>query len=234
MKNVFKNIRHILAAMLLLFTVPTIAQDTLCEEPTIADPIPTETAAEEEVSAQEGEKFDSKSFIFGHTGDSYCFHITEIKGKPVCVWLPVIVKSEEQGWCVFSSKHVCELKDGETYNNFFIEPMTSDFKPGKLVEINSAGEVVRPFDISFTKNAFGIFIVCIFLLAFFLPAAAKYKKDPMANPTRYQGMVEWLTYMVLDGIVKPSIPGDKYKKFAPYLLTAFFFIWSFSGGCRCR
>ena len=225
MKNVFKNIRHILTAMLLLFTVPTIAQDTLCEEPTIADPIPTETAAEEEVSAQEGEKFDSKSFIFGHTGDSYCFHITEIKGKPVCVWLPVIVKSEEQGWCVFSSKHVCELKDGETYNNFFIEPMTSDFKPGKLVEINSAGEVVRPFDISFTKNAFGIFIVCIFLLAFFLPAAAKYKKDPMANPTRYQGMVEWLTYMVLDGIVKPSIPGDKYKKFAPYLLTAFFFIF---------
>ena len=225
MKNVFKNIRHILTAMLLLFTVPTIAQDTLCEGPTIADPIPTETAAEEEVSAQEGEKFDSKSFIFGHTGDSYCFHITEIKGKPVCVWLPVIVKSEEQGWCVFSSKHVCELKDGETYNNFFIEPMTSDFKPGKLVEINSAGEVVRPFDISFTKNAFGIFIVCIFLLAFFLPAAAKYKKDPMANPTRYQGMVEWLTYMVLDGIVKPSIPGDKYKKFAPYLLTAFFFIF---------
>ena len=225
MNNVFKHIRHILAAVLLMFMVPAMAQDSISEMPEAAEPALAETIAEKEAPAEEGEKFDAKSFIFGHTGDSYCFHITEIKGKPVCVWLPVIVKSKEQGWCVFSSKHVCELKDDETYNNFFIEPMTSDFKPGKLVEINSAGEVVRPFDISFTKNAFGIFLVCIFLLAFFLPAAAKYKKDPMAPPTRYQGMVEWLTYMVLDGIVKPSIHGDKYKKFAPYLLTVFFFIF---------
>ena len=60
------------------------------------------------------EKFDAKSFIFGHTGDSYCFHITEVKGEPVCVWLPVIVKCKNGGkWHCFSSKHVCELKEGE-------------------------------------------------------------------------------------------------------------------------
>ena len=225
MNNVFKHIRHILAAVLLMFMVPAMAQDSINEMPEAAGPALAEPMAEEKADAEESGKFDAKSFIFGHTGDSYCFHITEIKGKPVCVWLPVIVKSKEQGWCAFSSKHVCELKDGETYRNFFIEPMTSDFKPGKLVEINSAGDVVRPFDLSFTKNAFGIFLVCAFLLAFFLPAAFKYKKDPMAVPTRYQGMVEWLTYMVLDGIVKPSISGEKYKRFAPYLLTVFFFIF---------
>ena len=75
MKNVFKNIRHILAAMLLLFAVPAIAQDTLCEESAIVDPAQTEvTIAEEEAPAEESGKFDAKSFIFGHTGDSYCFH----------------------------------------------------------------------------------------------------------------------------------------------------------------
>ena len=183
----------------------------------------------QETQSEKPKKFDSKSFIFGHTGDSYCYHITEINGEPICVWLPVIVKCKETGWHCFSSKHVCELKDGETFEHkgsqFFIEPIKADKYPGKLVEINSQGEIARPFDISFTKNAFGIFLVCAFMLAFFLPAARKYKKDPMAQPTKYQGVVEWLTYMVLDGIISPNIRKEKVKKFAPYLLTVFFFIF---------
>ena len=173
----------------------------------------------------EKEALDVKSFIFGHTGDGYCYHLTEIKGEPVCIWLPCIVKSKESGWHVFSSKHICELAEGETYEGFFVAPMTHPKYPGKIVELNSKGEEVRPFDMSFTRNAFGIFLVCGFLLAFFLPAARMYKKNPMGTPTKYQGMVEWLTYMVLDGIISPSIPKNKVPKFAPYLLTAFFFIF---------
>ena len=125
--------------------------------------------------AEEKESLDVKSFIFGHTGDGYCFHITEIRGKPVCVWLPVIVHSKTTGWHVFSSKHVCELAEGETYQGFYIAPITDPKYPGKLVEVTSAGEVKRPLDLSFTRNAFGIFLVCGFMLAFFLPAARKYK-----------------------------------------------------------
>ena len=183
----------------------------------------------QETQTEKPEKFDSKSFIFGHTGDSYCYHITEINGEPICVWLPVIVKCKETGWHCFSSKHVCELKDGETFEHkgsqFFIEPIKADKYPGKLVEVKADGNLSRPFDISFTKNAFGIFLVCAFLLAFFLPAARMYKKDPMGQPTKYQGLVEWLTYMVLDGIIRPNVPENKVKKFAPYLLTVFFFIF---------
>lgn len=171
------------------------------------------------------ENLDVKSFIFGHTGDGYCFHIGEIKGKPISVWLPVIAHSKETGWHCFSSKHVCELAEGETYQGFYIAPMTDAKYPGKLVEVSSTGEIKRPFDMSFTRNAFGIFLVCGFMLAFFLPAAKRYKKDPMGTPTKYQGMVEWLTYMVLDGIISPSIPKSKVPKFAPYLLTVFFFIF---------
>ena len=191
---------------------------------------PTQSFAQDSVQEPKKEKLDVKSFIFGHTGDSYCFHVTEIKGEPVCVWLPVIVKCKDGGgWHCFSSKHVCELKEGETFNhkgaNFYIAPIKADKYPGKLVEVKADGSLSRPFDISFTKNAFGIFIVCIFLVAFFLPAARKYKKDPMAQPTKYQGLVEWLTYTVLDGIIRPNIRKEKVNKFAPYLLTVFFFIF---------
>ncbi len=222
MNNVFKSISLILlVAMMAFVPLRGFAQAEEAE-------MQTEEALSEEAEAKP-EKFDAKSFIFGHTGDSYCYHITEINEKPICVWLPVIVKSKETGWHCFSSKHVCELKEGETFNhkgsNFYVSPINADQYPGKLVEVSSTGELKRPFDISFTKNAFGIFLVSIFLLAFFLPAAYKYKKDPMAKPTKYQGMVEWLTYTVLDGIIAPNIPEKKVKKFAPYLLTAFFFIF---------
>ena len=210
MKNVLKHIALFLFLALMAFA----PEQGFAQEP----------------EKEKSEEFDAKSFIFGHTGDSYCFHITEIHGHPVCVWLPVIVKSKDGGgWHCFSSKHVCELKEGETFNhngaNFYIPPISAERYPGKLVEVKADGSLSRPFDISFTKNAFGIFLVCGFMLAFFLPAAKKYKKDPMGKPTKYQGLVEWLTYMVLDGIIRPNIPEKKVKKFAPYLLTVFFFIF---------
>ena len=218
MNQVFRHIALFLVfAVVLLVPTWNYAQDSISTE-------------ESQASVEKKEKFDAKSFIFGHTGDAYCYHITEIKGKPICVWLPVIVKCKDGGdWHCFSSKHVCELKEGETYEHkgarFYVPPINAGQYPGKLVEVKADGSLSRPFDISFTKNAFGIFLVCGFMLAFFLPAARKYKKDPMATPTKYQGLVEWLTYMVFDGIIRPNIPEKKVNKFAPYLLTVFFFIF---------
>ena len=218
MNPVFRHIAFFLTfVMMLLVPAWASAQDAT-------------NVADESQAAAEEEKFDAKSFIFGHTGDAYCFHITEIKGKPICVWLPVIVKCKDGGsWHCFSSKHICELKEGETYEHngarFYVASINAEKYPGKLVEVKADGSLSRPFDISFTKNAFGIFLVCIFMLAFFIPAAKMYKKDPMAKPTKYQGLVEWLTYMVLDGIIRPNIPEKKVNKFAPYLLTVFFFIF---------
>ncbi|MBR4561267.1 MAG: F0F1 ATP synthase subunit A [Bacteroidales bacterium] len=218
MNQVFRHIALFLVfAVVLLVPTWNYAQDSV-------------SAEESQAPVEEKEAFDAKSFIFGHTGDAYCFHVTEIKGKPICVWLPVIVKCKDGGdWHCFSSKHVCELKEGETYEHkgarFYVPPINASQYPGKLVEVKADGSLSRPFDISFTKNAFGIFLVCGFMLAFFLPAARKYRKDPMATPTKYQGLVEWLTYMVFDGIIRPNIPEKKVNKFAPYLLTVFFFIF---------
>ena len=39
---------------------------------------PARSYAQDTVQEPKKESLDVKSFIFGHTGDSYCFHITEI------------------------------------------------------------------------------------------------------------------------------------------------------------
>ena len=100
-------------------------------------------------STHEENTFQPVSFLFGHVGDGYDFHITEINGHPISVPLLVIARSQERGWFVFSSSH---LAHGHHYQNFYIAK-GGDYD-GKLVEINSKGEVVRPFDLSITKNVF--------------------------------------------------------------------------------
>ena len=182
--------------------------------------VPSLQAQEQESGSQTEGKFDAKSFIFGHTSDAYEFHISKIGDKPISVCLPVIVKSKERGWFAFSSRH---LEEGETYKGFYIAPKESKYAD-KVVERDSSGNEVRPFDISITKNVFAIFVSCAIMLALFLPAAKRYRKDPLGTPGKEQGLVEWLTCMLVDGVIKPSV-GPKYKKFAPYLLTAFFFIF---------
>ena len=112
------------------------------------------TEAHEETSG----KFDAGSFIFGHIGDSYEFHISEYNGHPISVPLPVIVYSSERGWFCFSSSKVAH---GHEYEGWFIAKGGS--YDGKIVELNAAGEQVKPFDLSITKNVFALLLSCIIL-----------------------------------------------------------------------
>ena len=179
-----------------------------------------ETASHEH---HESEKLDPKSFIFGHIGDSYDFHITKIGDKHISVPLPIIVRSSERGWFVFSSNHLSHLAEGEDYNGFFIQPKGEKYE-GKVVERNAAGVVVRPFDLSITKNVFAILLSVAIMLLVFLTAAHKYKKNPMGVPDKHQGIVEWLMFVIIDGVIRPAV-GAKTERFAPFLLTLFFFIF---------
>lgn len=203
MKSVFRHIVVLFVALsVMAFSSSAIAQEV-----------------SENDSVASG-KFDAKSFIFGHTSDAYEFHISKIGDKPISICLPVIVRSKERGWFAFSSRH---LEEGETYKGFYIAPKGSKYED-KVVELDSAGNEVRPFDLSITKNVFAIFLSCAIMLALFLPAARRYKKNPLGTPNKEQGLVEWLSFMLIDDVIKPAV-GPRYAKFAPYLLTAFFFIF---------
>ena len=175
------------------------------------------------LKAQEDDKqeqVDIKGIVFGHVNDSYEWHITDIGDISLCVHLPVIVYSQASGWNVFLSS---KLEHGGNHNGFYIA--TTGKYEGKIVERNVQGDEVRPFDISITKNVFSLLLNSLILIIIIMSVARWYKKRPQGtkSPGGFIGFMEKLIVMINDDVIKPSI-GPNYRKFSPYLLTAFFFI----------
>jgi F-type H+-transporting ATPase subunit a len=158
--------------------------------------------------------------ITEHIFDSYWWHITTYRGHHVSLYLPVIVRSGSGGWHVFSSKH---LAHGEAYRGFRIA-QKGEKHEGKVVAVGAAGEVYRPWDISITKNALALMINSAIMLALFLSVARWYRRRPKnSTPSKLVCAVEMFVMDVEEEIVHTSI-GKDYKRYSPYLLTAFFFI----------
>lgn len=166
------------------------------------------------------EELDMNEYLFGHVGDSYEWHITTVNGHPVSVFLPVIVRSKTSGWHVFSSKH---LEEGG-YEGFYVS--SSEKYSGKIVERGPSGEEVRPLDLSITKNVAGLMFNSALLVLLVLLTARWYKKHDAREeaPRGFAGVMEMMITMVEDDIIKECI-GKEYKRYSPYLLTAFFFIF---------
>ncbi len=184
--------------------------------------LPLALPAQEAQSADDGLTFDMDEYLYGHVRDSYEWHITTVKGKPVSIPLPVIVISKAGGgFHCFSSRH---LEEGE-YKGFYIAPAGSRYE-NKIVERGSDGSEVRPWDFSVTKNVAGLLINSALLLFIVLGTASWYRKHDAAEeaPTGGVGIMEMLVTMVENDIIKDCV-GEDYKKYSPYLLTAFFFIF---------
>lgn len=170
---------------------------------------------------QESPKVDVPTIVFGHIKDSYEWHITDWGETEIAIPLPIIVYSSEKGWNVFLSSRLAEH---HSYNGFYIAPEGK--YEGKVVEKNAAGEEIRPLDISITKTVLSLFINSFLLIVIILGVARWYKHhQPEDNsPKGFVGFMEMFILMVHDDIIKSCI-GKEYKKYAPYLLTVFFFIF---------
>ena len=166
----------------------------------------TASAAGHEAS-KPGE-IDMESYIFGHISDAYEWHITTINGHHISIPLPCIVIDD--GLHVFLSNHIED--NGYTLN-----------EEGKLI---NAATGRRPIDISITKTAFSLILSSILLVVLVLCTARWYKRhDAMKEaPRGFAGLMEMLITMVVNDIIKEGV-GKDYEKYAPYLLTAFFFIF---------
>ena len=182
-----------------------------------------EAAAPAPAATEEAEPVDVKGIVFGHIGDAYEWHITDFGDTHVTIPLPIIVHSSTTGWHVFLSSRLEE--NHGTYEGFSIAPAGSPYE-GKLVEHDAAGNEVRPFDISITKVVLALLINCALLLFIVLGVARWYKRHPKesAAPGGFVGFMEMFIMMVNDDVIKSCV-GPNYRKFAPYLLTAFFFIF---------
>lgn len=174
-------------------------------------------------SEQKDEPVDVKEIVLGHMSDAYEWHITTWNGHHVSIPLPVIVKGEESGWHVFSSARFHHAPDG-IYEGFYLNEEAN----GKIYELLPDGTTVRPWDFSITKNVLQIWIAVALMLVIFIGSARWYRKrkSDSAAPKGFVGLIEMFVMSINDDLIKPSVGEKHYKRFAPYLLTAFFFIFT--------
>ena len=186
--------------------------------------VPATAVADDDITPaeQQANEVDVKGIVFGHIGDSYEWHITTIGHRHLTLYLPVMLYSEHSGWHCFSSKRIEE--NGGAYEGLTIAPDTSPYA-GKLVERMPDGSEYRPWDFSITKNVLALLFNSALLVVIVLGVARWYRRRPQGAeaPRGFVGCFEMLVMMVQDDIIRPCV-GENYRKFSPYLLTAFFFI----------
>ena len=92
--------------------------------------------------------------------------------------------------------------------------------------VNIAGKYYReykPYDISITKNVLALIIAALIVTLLVMILVRFYGRKGLQAPRKGMGFFEMLISFVYDGVIKSTL-GKKADKFAPFLLTAFFFI----------
>jgi F-type H+-transporting ATPase subunit a len=177
--------------------------------------------AEEDHNA--GRKLNVTEMILEHVGDAYDWHITTVNGRHISIPLPVILYGRDGRWHLFSSSR---FEHGHAEYEGFSIADEGKYK-GKIVEKDkTTGEEIRAFDFSLTKNACSLLLNSTILIFLILLCVFWYrnKKAEDASPKGFVGMVEMLIMSIVNDIIKPCI-GKNYRRYSPYLLTVFFFIF---------
>jgi F-type H+-transporting ATPase subunit a len=182
----------------------------------------------ETTMAETENDLDLGEIIFGHLGDSYEWHITDIGDTRLALPLPVIVYSSQSGWhCFLSSRfEEAEEEHGEGADVEGLMIAHGGDHDGKIVEMVNGVQQRPLFDISITKNVMSLFINVLLLIVIILGVARWYKgkKPGDAAPKGFVGLMEMFIMSVENDIIRPCV-GKDYKRYSPYLLTAFFFIF---------
>ncbi|WP_194776021.1 F0F1 ATP synthase subunit A [Pararhodonellum marinum] len=171
-------------------------------------------------AAGSGEEEDKTGFIMHHVKDSHEWHFATFGHTHVTLPLPVIIYSKDRGLEVYSSKNFQNPDThafGKEYghNGYYIDEhdhLKAEDKSRSFVEL------------SITKNVAMLFLVILVVLYLMLSTAKYYKNNPNSPPKGIASFVEPIVIFVRDEIALPNI-GPKYRKFTPYLLTIFAFIW---------
>ena len=162
---------------------------------------------------------DKTSFIMHHVVDSHEWHFVTFGHTHVTLPLPVIVYSGDRGLEFFKSSDFQNHETHEFGKEYAHEGYFID-DHDHMGRIDGASFT----DFSITKNVVMMFIV-MFLVAYLaLSAANHYKKNGAVAPKGAAAILEPIVIFVRDEIAQKSI-GPKYKKFVPYLITLFLFVW---------
>lgn len=166
-----------------------------------------------------GSEEDKTGFIMHHVKDSHEWHFATFGHTHVTLPLPVIVYSGDRGLEVFMSTNF-QNHDTHAFGKEYAHEGYFIDEHDHLGRVDGASFL----ELSITKNVVMLFIVLIFLAWMALSAAGHYKKNGPVAPKGVASLIEPIVIFVRDEIAEKSI-GPKYKKFVPYLLTLFLFIW---------
>lgn len=160
--------------------------------------------------SEKAEEFNPGDMIMHHITDAHEWHFFD----GATLYLPVILYSNDRGMEVFSSSNFYENHEPVTYQGYQLDH-------GHIVPLDENRSVI---DFSITKNVAFMFFGVAVMLILFLTIAGRYKKNPKTAPKGIQSLFEPIIIFIRDDIAKLAI-GPKYKKYLPFLLTLFFFIW---------
>ena len=160
---------------------------------------------------------DTHDFIFfsdSETGKHYGFSL------PVILW--------DEGFQLFSSSkfHHGETvaeNNGNYYKLYHNKVYRTDAQGTVTLDDHNHPTQIKPFDFSITKSVLMIIVTGILMFFAFVGMVKSFKKGPIV--TGAGRFLEPIILYIRDEIAIPNIGINKYKKYMPYLLTVFFFVW---------
>ena len=186
------------------------------------------------------DEFDVNEMIMHHVKDAHEWHLWGSEHDGVSLHLPVILY--DNGFKVFNASHFYhgipvlekDAKTGEKRSYLLGEGPAEGYalfhekiyrlSEGKMHFEDGHPHNAMPMDLSITKNVTSLFIGAFLLIIIIFSMARFYKKNGAVAPKGISKFLEPLVLLVQDDIAKANIGERKYKKYVPYLLTAFFFI----------
>ncbi len=180
------------------------------------------------------EEFNVTDMIMHHVKDAHEFHIMDWKGHAISIPLPIILWTKD-GLVTFmssefhhddSGKVVVERK-GQKFVKIHEEIYYASEAPhvGGVMSLEEPvhHEADKPLDFSITKLVFSMFLSMALLILIFGFSARAYNKNGV--PKGIAKFTEPLVVFIRDEVAIPNIGEKHYKRFLPFLLTVFFFIW---------
>lgn len=179
---------------------------------------------------EENGTFNTTELIFHHIQDSHEFHIA----GDITLPLPVILLTDNGLVTFMSSEFHHDTKGRTVVQRNGMDFVNVHDKIYKLEEgsteisLDSEGHPVnaeRPVDLSITKNVFSMFLSLLLIIILFVSTASSYRKSGTNVPKGAGKFLEPIILFIRDEIAIPNIGEHHYKKYMPFLLTLFFFIW---------
>lgn len=181
-------------------------------------------------------EFNVTDMIMHHIKDAHDFHITDWNGHAISFPLPVILWTND-GLVTFMSSEfhhddtgsVVVEKGGQRFVKYHEEIYYAkeEADHGVFLSYDDTHHPTnaKPLDFSITKLVFSMFLSIILLVLIFGASARAYKKSENGVPTGIAKFTEPLIVFIRDEVARPNIGEKHYKRFLPFLLTLFFFIW---------